>query len=64
MLTGRGIFLGKDGLFYRTAGTSSFNLTTCETLCAATPGFRLPEAKTAKVMTYIKTRRCSKNDYS
>ena len=53
----QGLITGEDGLFYRLASTQGVNLATCVGLCAASPGFSLPQAKTAKTMAYIRKRK-------
>ena len=48
------LIVGDDGLYYRVASTGGVNWAACVGLCAKTPGFRLPQAKTATQMKYIK----------
>ena len=48
------LIVGDDGLYYRVASIGSVNWAACVGLCATTPGFRLPQAKTVTQMKYIK----------
>ena len=64
LLAGNDIIAGDDGLLYRVANDRDVKFTTCEILCAATPGFRVPQANNSNVMAYLKTRKYFRYNHS